>query len=170
MASLYEIDRELVELLENGFTLACVDFETGVIDEEKAKAFLEELPLERERKIENIALFIKNLESDAEAIDGEIKKLTERKKAKERKVDNLKKYLTQSILTIGESKFETSKVALSFRRSKTVIIDDESKIDKMFVKEKIEYSIDKKAVKQALESGQAVEGARILENQNLQIK
>ena len=74
------------------------------------------------------------------------------------------------MLKIGESKFETAKVALSFRRSKTVIIDDESKIGKMFVKEKIEYSIDKKAVKQALESGQSVEGARIQENQNLQIK
>ena len=170
MASLYEIDKELTELLENGFTLSCVDLETGVIDEEKAQAFLEQLPLEREKKVESIALFIKNLESDVDGIDAEIKRLTERKKAKERKAENLKNYLTTSMLAFKENKFETARVVLSFRKSKSVVIENESAIEKKFIKEEIKYSFDKKAIKQAIESGETVPGASIKENQNLQIK
>ena len=54
MASLYEIDAQI---------LSCIDLETGeVVDIEK----LEALQIERAQKIENIALWYKNLLSDAE--------------------------------------------------------------------------------------------------------
>ena len=40
MSSLYLIDNEIIELLENGFNMACIDAETGEIDEQKAQAYL----------------------------------------------------------------------------------------------------------------------------------
>ena len=59
MANLYEINQAITE---------CIDNETGeIIDVEK----LEELQLEREAKIENVALWYKNLLSDAEAYKAE---------------------------------------------------------------------------------------------------
>ena len=49
MDSLYEIDFEIMN---------CIDFETGeVVDVEK----LTELQMEREHKIESVALWVKNL-------------------------------------------------------------------------------------------------------------
>ena len=170
MSSLYLIDNEIIELLENGFNMACVDEETGEINEEKAQAYLEALQIERAVKIENIALYIKNLLSDAAEIDAEEKKLKARRTAKERKAQRLKDYLASSLLASQEPKFETAKVALAFRSSKAVIIDNLETLDKAYIKEKIEYSPDKTAIKKAIESGETVNGAHIEVNQNLQIK
>ena len=92
--NLYEIEKSMMN---------CVDEETGeIIDIE----MLEQLQLEREKKIENIACWIKNLESDAEALKAEENKLAERRQKAESKSEQLRAYL-DSILC-GE-KFETAK-------------------------------------------------------------
>lgn len=170
MNNLYEIDSNIIELLENGFNAACIDEETGEIDEAKANEYLESLQLDRKEKIENIAVYIKTLDSEAAAIKSEEKRLKERREAKERKAERLRDYLKTSMLMFDEKKFETARVALSFRASKTVIVSDIELLDKAYIKEKVEYSADKTAIKKAIESGAAVNGAYIEENQNLQIK
>ncbi len=170
MSSLYIIDNEIRELLENGFNMACIDAETGEIDEKKAAEYLETLQLERGVKIENIALYIKNLESDAAQIKEEEKSLKTRRESKERKAARLKDYLSTSLIAGNQNKFETARVALSFRASKTVVIDDIEKLDKSYIKEKIEYAADKTAIKKALDAGESVAGAHIEERQNIQIK
>ena len=53
MASLYEIEEQI---------LNCVDLETGEIIDEEALA---NLSMERDTKVENIALWIKNLLAEA---------------------------------------------------------------------------------------------------------
>ncbi len=170
MSSLYLIENEIRELLENGFNMACVDLETGEIDEVKAQEYLEALQIERAVKIENIALYIKNLESDAAEIKAEEKNLKARRETKERKAQRLREYLTSSMVAAKEPKFETAKVALTFRSSKQVIIDNLETIDKAYIKEKIEYQADKTAIKKAIDNGETVTGAHIEEKQNLQIK
>lgn len=75
MASLYEI---------NAAILDCVDLETGeIIDIER----LQELQMEREQKIENVALWYKNLLSDATqyaAEEAAFKKKKQQAQAQER--------------------------------------------------------------------------------------
>ncbi len=168
--NLYEIESSIYELLENGFNAACVDPETGEIDVGKAAAYLEALQLERGVKIENIAIYIKTLDAEAAAILEEEKRLEARRKAKEKKAERLKEYLKASMLAFGDKKFETPRVALSFRTSKQVIVTDIEKLDKAFVKEKIEYAADKTAIKKAIDGGATVEGAYVEEKQNLNIK
>ncbi|MBR7084867.1 MAG: siphovirus Gp157 family protein, partial [Oscillospiraceae bacterium] len=73
MATLYEIESAIYD---------CVDSETGeVIDEEK----LNTLMMERSAKLEGVALWIKNLESDAAAIRAERDNLDKRMKSTENK-------------------------------------------------------------------------------------
>lgn len=170
MSSLYEIESGIIELLENGFNINCCDLETGEIDEQKAAEYLEALQLERGVKIENIALYIKNLYADAEKIKQEEERLKARREAKVKKAERLREYLKSSMLTLGEPKFETARVALSFRTSKSVIIDDMEKLDKKYIQEKVSYTADKTAIKKAIASGEVIEGARLEENKNLQIK
>lgn len=170
MGSLYEIDQSIIELLENGFNLACCDLETGEIDEQKAAEYLEQLQVERSVKVENIALYIKNLDADAEKIKEEEKNLKARRESKEKKAERLREYLKSSMLIFGEPKFETARVALSFRTSKSVVIDDMEKLDKKYIQEKVSYTADKTAIKKAIASGEVIEGARLEENKNLQIK
>ena len=154
MSSLYEINQDIMN---------CIDFTTGeILDDEK----LQELQMEKSEKIENIALWIKNLESETKAIKDEINVLRERNELKERKIEKLKQYLTGNV----EKKFETSKVIISYRKSVSVNITDESKLEEKYIKTKIETSVDKMAIKEAIKNGITVSGAELIEKQNIQIK
>ena len=78
---LYEIDNAILE---------CIDMETGeVIDTER----LDALQMERDAKIENVVLWIKDIKAEAEAIKAEKLALAERQKITENKVESLKKWV-----------------------------------------------------------------------------
>lgn len=152
--TLYEINDEI---------LNCVDEETGeIIDPEK----LSRLQMESDDKVEGIALWIKNLLSEAAAIKTEKDKLGERQKACENKAKNLKEYL--SVFLAGQ-KFKTPRVAITYRKSESVNVSDIREIPEEYLKYK-DPEPDKIAIKAALKSGKAINGAELVENQNIQIK
>lgn len=157
--NLYEIDHAI---------LGCVDRETGEIVNVDA---LNALEMERDAKIENIALWIKNLLSDAEQIKAERGALEEREKAAKNKAENLKKYLSGYL---NGNKFNTSKVSISFRKSESVDISDIKKIMNMDDADSyLKYSEptpDKTAIKQAIKSGKTIPGCCLVEKKNIQIK
>lgn len=67
--NLYEINREI---------LSCIDYETGeILDVQR----LEMLEIAKEKKIENVALWIKNLESEAAALKKEKDSFAQREKS-----------------------------------------------------------------------------------------
>lgn len=166
--TLYEIEAEILALLENGFTASCID-EDGVVDEEKAQEYLERLPIERDKKLESYGLVIKNYEAEIEAIKQEQARLTARRQAKEKQVERLKTAITNSMVLFNQPKFETAKVLFSFRKTSSVEVDMNS-LAKEFIKEKVEYTADKAAIKNAIKQGEVVEGARIVERQALQVR
>ena len=87
---LFEIDERLAACVKINDDQA-VDTETGeVIDIEAVEA----LEMERDAKIENIGLWIKDLTAQAEAIKAEKNKLAEREKSAKNKVERLKEFLT----------------------------------------------------------------------------
>ena len=160
---LYEINSELENL---------IDTETGEIAD---IAFFEQLSMERTAKIEGIALFIKNLDSDAAALKAEETALYERRRVAENTAARLRAFLT-SMLTDGE-KFETPRVKLSWRKSKSVrVLIPESdfiewaKIVNPALLSFQEPTISKSAIKEVLESGGEITAATIVESNNLQIK
>ena len=169
MNTLYELDSKIAELLDTGFEMSCIDAETGEIDETQLAIYLEQLQLDRKTKIDNIAVYVKNLEAEAVAIRAEEKRLKERREAKERKAERLKNYIKTSMLLQGETKFESARVSMALRNSKAVVVD-ESKLESVYFINKIVQSVDKKAIKAALEAGILVEGAMLEERKNLQIK
>ena len=155
MATLYEIDHAIME---------CVDLETGeIIDVEK----LATLQIEREEKIENVALWYKNLLSDAEQYEKEKKHFEQLQKQVERKAESLKMYLRSAL---NGDKFKTTKVNISYRTSRKVIIDDVSQLDEMYLKPPKEREADKTALKKVLETGEYIPGVHLEENRNISIK
>lgn len=154
MATLYEIDAAI---------MACIDSETGeVIEYEKLDALL----MERGRKLESVALWIKNLESDAAAIKAERDALDKRMKSAESKAKSLREWLKNALEC---QPFETARVRVSFRKSESTEID-ENVLDRKWCREKVTYTPDKTAIKNAIKTGQTVVGARIVVNQTIQIK
>lgn len=167
--NLFEIDRQIEELIENGFNGECLDIETGEIDREKAERFLADLQIERDVKLDNYGKYVKNLEAQAKALKEEEDKFKLRRQRLERKAEWFKKAIVSSLMLSGDKKFESVNVVLTTLKSQKVEVD-ESVIDKRFMREKIEYAPDKKAIKEALSNGEDVPGAWIVTNINLQIK
>lgn len=163
MASLYELDQAVLAVLDNGLVF---DEETGEIlwDEDN----FNQLEIERNDKLESVALYIKSLDAEASAIRAEEKALAERRSIKEKKVERLRSYLSYSMECFGDRKLETPRVAIGFRKSQVVEIEDEALIPQPWVKYK--PSIDKAGIKKALKAGEYVHGAQLVERQNLQIK
>lgn len=152
--TLYEIDQGI---------LGCIDPETGEIsDFEKFDA----LTMERETKLENVALWIKNLKAEAEALKAEKQAFAERQKAAENKAESLKRYLEYALA--GEA-FKTTKVAVSFRRSKSVEVENVYDLPTEYVRF-AEPTADKAAIKKAIEAGQEVAGAHLVEGLSVSIK
>ena len=108
--NIYEIDNAMFSL---------IDEETGEIKDYEA---FEELQMQREEKIENTALWYKNLIAESKAIREEEKALAERRKSLEHRAESLKNFVNQ---TLQGNKFATSKVAISYRKSTAVEVDDE---------------------------------------------
>lgn len=151
--NLYEINDAIMD---------CVDTETGeIIDAEK----LESLQMAFDEKVENIALWIKNLLADAAAIKTEKDALADREKACRNKAESLKSYLASAL---DGSKFSTPRVAISWRKSESVEIDDVTIIPSEYWK--VKTDLDKMGIKKALKAGAQVSGARIVTNNNIQIK
>ena len=155
--NLYDIEYEITN---------CVDSETGEIIDEKR---LDALQMERQKKIENILLWIKNLKSEAGAIREEEKKLADRRQSDEKKAESLTQYV-QNVLN-GE-KFKTSRVVVSYRKSEAVIVDDLQLMQET-CDEYLKYKDpepDKAKIKAALKDGITVPGCHLEERQNITIK
>ena len=155
MANLYEIDQGILE---------CLDVETGeIIDPER----LDNLFMERNRKIENIALWIKNLESDILALKAEKEAFAEREAQARKNVEGLKKWIAEAL---EGQKFNTARCDVSFRKSEKVEVDDVALIPAELLRVKTTVEADKSAIKAAIKEGREINGCRLVESINTQIK
>ena len=160
--TIYEIDNRIAEL---------IDPETGELLDYEAFASLQ---MEREAKIENMALWYKDLTAEAKAIREEEKALAERRKSAENKAERLKGYLDEALA--GES-YKSAKVAVSYRRSKAVELADESavinELESSGRGDCIYYTaprVNKVALARLLKDGGAVPGAELVERNNIQVR
>lgn len=160
--TIYDIDQRITEL---------VDPDTGELLD--LDAFLE-LQMERDNKIEAMALWVKELAATASAIKTEIDTLMERKKAVERRCESLKRYL--AVILQGE-KFSTPKCAVSFRKSTSVQVDDSEKLvcwlEQNGLDDCVKYSapeVSKTEVGKLLKSGMPVPFAHLENKQSVGVK
>lgn len=155
MANLYEINNAIMD---------CIDYETGeILDVERLNA----LQMEKQDKIESVALWIKNLSADAIAFKAEKEAFVEREKKALKKIESLKNWLSGAL---EGQKFSTWRCAVTFRKSEAVEIEDESMIPQFLINEKVTYSPDKTAIKAALKEGQEIPGCKLIERMNPTIK
>lgn len=161
--TLYEIDKAIQEALEGA-----VDPESGEIIDEELLAAYDQLRMDRDQKVENIGLYIKNLEADAAAIKAEAKNLTARAKAAENKAEHLRNYLQ---FCLNGQKFSSPRLSVSFRHSKKVEVDPERLYDipDDFLRYK-EPEPDKKAIGEALKAGEDIPGCALVDSVSMIIK
>ncbi|WP_418597101.1 siphovirus Gp157 family protein [Phascolarctobacterium succinatutens] len=161
---LFDIDEKLAACVKLDESRV-VDTESGEIIDLEAIAALE---MERDKKIENLGCWYKNLLADAEALKAQKNAFAEREKAAKAKAESLRGFLGRYL---NGKKFETAKVAMSFRKSEAVEFDAKciGDVPDEFLKFK-DPELDKVAVKKAIKAGETVPGCELVQRQNLQIK
>lgn len=159
MKNLFNIDAELYEVYNE------IENNGGEMTPE-LEATLEITESERMTKGEGYVYVIKQLRSQADMIKSEIKRLQELAKRYENSANKLADTLLQSVVAHGQIK--TALVTISSRKSKSVSITDESLLGMEYLRVKLEPN--KTAIKEALEAGQEVQGALIVENYSLNIR
>lgn len=160
--NLYEIDRALEAL---------VDPDTGELLDYESFATLQ---MDREAKIENTALWIKNLTAEAKAIKEEMDILQKRRKAAENRAEGLKRYLSEAL---GGEKFQTARCSVSYRRSMALEVDDASAaadwLDGNGHPECVTYSsptLDKRSVAELVKHGMEIPGVELVERQSMTVR
>ena len=168
MASLYEIDSNIQAIIDSIYEAS----EDGEVNEVDFTA-LEELQAERKVKLENIALYIKNCDAEAAAIQAEINTLKSRMERLERKSEGLRGILLNSMIANGDKELSSPRFVAKIRTSKATEIIDESLIPDEFIRvitKEPERKPDKAAIKKAIEAGQEIAGAKVVINNKVNIQ
>ncbi|HDL1114125.1 TPA: siphovirus Gp157 family protein [Mannheimia haemolytica] len=135
---------------------------------------LEAVEDEFNNKAVNTVKAIKIAEGDIETIDNEIKRLQTMKKVRQNALDRVKDYLKRNMADTGIFKIESPlfKISYAERQNAAVELDEAlflaNNLNEDLVTIKITPS--KTAIKKALEAGEQIIGARLVDSQILTIK
>ena len=163
MKPLYEIDAEI---------LATIDQETGeIIDLEK----LDALQMERERKLEGVALWVKDLKAEAAAVKEEADKLKAREKSLNNKIDGLKNWL---MYALNGEKLKTPRCNVYYTRNQRLAIANEEELIKILqeTENPEDYlkfpppELRKDEIKRLLKEGYKIHGATLEQTESVVIK
>ena len=162
MSSIYQLTREAQEL-------ASLLSEGEITPEMETALIINQTELQT--KAINYGYVIKSFESDIDTIDSEIKRLQGLKKVRDNAITRMKSALLEAMQVYGIEKVESPTLTLSIRNNpESVEVLNEIQVDRRYWNEKVVWSLDKVAVKKAIQSGEAVEGCVLIRTQSIQIK
>ena len=161
--NLFQITNEMQsimnELIENGGELTPQLQSMLTITESQLK-----------EKAVNYAMVIRSMDYETNVIDEEIKRLQGLKKSRQNAMERLKSVLTNAMEQCDMDAIETPTNKISFRKSQSLQILDETLVPKQYKTQVITTKIDKNAIKQDMKNGITVDGVELITNKNLQIK
>lgn len=158
--SIYDIDAAIVSL---------IDTETGEVSDEEA---FDALQMERDKKVENIGLYFKDLQAEAKAIKEEETNLAARRKSVENKAERLKHLLEYAL---NGDKFDSPRLKVSYRKSSTVELSEGfTKWAEEHADDLLTYSEpkpNKTAIKAAIKDGRVPDDMATIEtHENISVK
>ena len=168
MSSLYEINWQLANAIELYYSGVedVVDEETGEV--KNLEDYIAEVQIAFDDKVEGCVLYMKNLMAEEKAIKAEMDALKKRATAKAKERTKMEDYI-RSICP--DKKYESPKFCLKFRQSEVTVAptsyEEIMKLPQEFIRKTEEYSVDKKAVKKAIQEGKKLPGCRIDVKRNL---
>ena len=121
-------------------------------------------------KAEDYGHAILNLKGMAAAAKAEKERLAGLQKFYENAQKRLTDALSNAMQVFGHDKVENATMRLSLRHSTATEVDDLDQVPAEYKTTKVEVVADKTAIKKAIQSGEDVPGAHLVENISLQIK
>lgn len=161
--TLYGISAEMTALLN------AIEEQGGEItpEQEQALSITEEHFSEKAVDYGHVIL---NLDQTVEAIKNEIDRLTKLKRTAENAQKRVKGSLVGAMVQLDHPTVETPTMRLSLRHSTATEVDDLDQLPAEYKTTKVEVVADKTAIKKAIQEGEDVPGAHLVENVSLQIK
>jgi hypothetical protein len=158
--TLYELTdqmTELKDLLVNGY-----------IDETSYADTLESLAFDTEQKLEGYAQLIRQLEAEAEAHKMEADWHNTRRKARENAAARLKERVGMHLAATGQEKAKAGLFSFGWHKSTAVEILDEANIPAELFR--VVTEPDKTAIKKAIQAGEEVSGAQLVERRSVVLR
>lgn len=159
--SLYSIEQEYLNIVES-----IIDAGGEITEEQETALSISKEQLQTKGVC--YGFIVKQMEGEIDLIDAEIKRLNTLKKTRQNTIDRLKQNLSTALQVFGVEEIKTPLIKINFRKSESVEIDDN--LDPQFIKTTVSTAPDKLAIKEAIKQGIEVTGARLITNQNIQIK
>lgn len=162
--SLYEINQGYAELFDK--------FEEGEVTPEELQETGNMLAIELQNKSRNIIGYEKSIELAINTYKDEEKRLAERRKVLENKLDRYKEYVKKNMEQMGLQKIETPLGVLSISKVRaSVEVIDESMISNEYKTQTVVQTIDKNAIREAIRKGINVQGVKLIDDKTtLKIK
>lgn len=140
------------------------------LDAETLKDTLDSIDEAIEIKVENTAKVVRSLESNVDAIDSEIKRLTAKKSTLSNNIKGIKNYMQESMEQVGKDKIKGQLFNIGIQNNpQSVNIIDEKKINLDYFIEQ-PSKLDKKLLLADLKEGKKIEGAEIQQTRSLRIR
>lgn len=161
MATLYELTEQYTELLN-----AIETDDPKLLENTIASTGINE---DLNKKFEGYGQVINQAKADMNEVFEEIKRLQTKKRTYDNNIKRLKQALIDSLAAVGKDRIKTPLFSFSIKNTRAV---DVTSIEDL----PVDYLVpqpskpDKKAIKEAIESGQDVPGATIKFNESLVIR
>ncbi len=159
MATLFELTEQATALYEM--------LQAEEIDEQTFADTLEAMGAGE--KVESYCKVIKQLQADEDMFKGEIDRLTARKTAAKNGVDRMKPALLLFLQQSGQDKVKAGSFSVYTAATPAVNITDEAAIPAIYLKPQ-PPTVDKIAIKAAINSGATVAGAELVKNVGVRIR
>lgn len=157
--------------LSEQYNQALTELVSADLPQEAIDDTLEGLKGELEAKANNVAAFIGNMQAEIDAVKAASKKLADRARAEQAKIDGLREYLKRNMEMSEITEIRSPEFILKIKNNPpSVIIDDLDSLPEDCIKIIPETKqADKTAIKKALKEGE-VKGAHLSQSTRLEIK
>lgn len=123
-----------------------------------------------EDKLHGYGMIIKNLQSDVDGIDAEIKRLANKKKSVANNIKRLKDDAEQAMTSTGQRKIKSALFSFNIQNNPpSVSVGDETLIPKGYFIEQ-QPTLNKKELLEDLKRGVDVPGAEMVQTESLRIR
>jgi hypothetical protein len=140
----------------------------GELTQEDFQQALAELEQSKVEKCGNAICYLNMRKQAIEAMKAEEKRISTQRKMLEKGNKSLEEAFAYVLKNMGDKEVITRYGVMKVRKNPpSVVIDDLSKVPTKFQHQKIEVTIDKTAIKKAIQSGEKVDGVHIEQGEKL---
>jgi hypothetical protein len=158
--SIYDINKafqSIVDMVADG-ELTQEDFQQALAELEQSKV----------EKCGNAICYLNMLKHGIEDMKAEEKRINTMRKALESRAKNLESAFAYVLKNMGDKEVITKYGVMKVRKNPpSVVVDDVTKIDAKYTRQKIQIDIDKIAIKKAIQNNENVVGAHLEQTEKL---